>query len=81
MSPATALKRALVSLLLNIARQYGIVLNIKHDSPDEQIKKSFRKVVIRVHPDKLRSSRCPLLAIFFAGHVPHMVTRAWGRSL
>ena len=52
MSPATALKRALVSLLLSIARQYGIVLNIKRDSPDEHIKKSFRKVVIRVHPDK-----------------------------
>ena len=35
MSPSAALKRALVSLLLNIARQYSIVLNIKRDSPDE----------------------------------------------
>ena len=52
MSPGSALKRALISLLLALAHQYDLVLNINRDSPDQQVKSAFRKVVLRAHPDK-----------------------------
>ena len=52
MSPAGALKRALVTLLLSLARQFEITLSVSRDSPDDPIKKAFRKVILRVHPDR-----------------------------
>ena len=52
MSPGAALKRALITLLLALARQYELVLNINRDSPDQQVKSAFRKVILRAHPDK-----------------------------
>ena len=52
MGPASALKRALVKLLLALAREFAITLSASRDSPDEQVKKAFRKVIVRVHPDK-----------------------------
>ena len=52
MSPSGFLKRARVKLLLAIARQFAIVLSITRDSPDDQVKKAYRKVMLRVHPDK-----------------------------
>ena len=52
MSPASVLKRALVSLLLSIAQQYELGLKINRDSPDDDVRKSFRRVILRAHPDK-----------------------------
>jgi hypothetical protein len=53
MSPsAQVLKRALVKLLLAIAREFAIVLSITRESPDDHVKKAYRKVILRVHPDK-----------------------------
>ena len=54
MGPASALKRALIKLLLAIAREFAITLSMSRDNaPDEQVKKAFRKVILRIHPDKL----------------------------
>ena len=45
-------KRALVSLLLALARQYGIALAFNRDSPDKSVLDGFRKVIRKAHPDK-----------------------------
>ena len=55
MSPKSALKRALVTLLLSLARQFDVALQRSRDSTDEQVKKSFKKVVLKIYPDKLFS--------------------------
>ena len=52
MSPSALLKRALVKLLLAIAWEFAVVLSITRDSPDDHVKKAYRKVILRVHPDK-----------------------------
>ena len=52
MSAAAALKRALVKLLLALAQQFSIPLSVTRDAPDAQVKKAFRKVIVRIHPDK-----------------------------
>ena len=46
------LKRALVSVLLEAARVYDLSLNLKRESPDQVLSTSYRKVMLRVHPDK-----------------------------
>ena len=47
------LKRVLVSLLVELAYQYGIAnVTITRDSLDADIKKTFRRVILKVHPDK-----------------------------
>ena len=46
------LKRALVSLLLELARAYGLTLGLNRDSKDDVVKAGFRKVIVKVHPDK-----------------------------
>ena len=48
----SALERALVKLLLAIAREFSIILSINRDSSDAQIKTAYKKVLVRVHPDK-----------------------------
>ena len=52
MSPGALLKHALVSLLLELSRVYGLTLDLNRDSPDDKIKTGFRKVILRAHPDK-----------------------------
>lgn len=52
MSPAQLLKRALVTLLLEIGRVYGLTMDVSRASADELIKKAYKKVVLRAHPDK-----------------------------
>ena len=52
MSPTQLLKRALVSLLLSFAQQFNVALQLNRDSPDEVVKKSFKKVNLKIHPDK-----------------------------
>lgn len=56
MSPASLLKRALVSLLLSLASQYEVALKVNRDSPDQLVKAAFRKVILRAHPDKATGS-------------------------
>ena len=45
-------KRALVSVLLVLAEQYGVCLQISRDSSDGRVESAFRSVVKKVHPDK-----------------------------
>ena len=52
MSPAQLAKRALVVLLLAFARVYHLDLNLNRDSPDADVKKGFRRVILKAHPDK-----------------------------
>ena len=52
MGTASALKRALVKLLLALAREFAFTLSVAREAPDEQVKEAFRKVIIRIQPDK-----------------------------
>ena len=52
MGTASALKRALVKLLLALAREFAFTLSVAREAPDEQVKDAFRKVIIRIQPDK-----------------------------
>ena len=45
-------KRALVSLLKSLAVKFKLVLSITHDSDDAEVRKSYRTVSRRVHPDR-----------------------------
>ena len=45
-------KRALVVLLRALASTYGLQLELTRDSPDEAVTKAFRRVAVKVHPDK-----------------------------
>ena len=50
------LKRAMVSLLVELAHQYTIAnVTITQDSLDADIKRTFRRVILEVHPDKGRA--------------------------
>lgn len=44
-------KRALVGLLKTIAAAYGVVENISRDSPDEDLRSAYRRILRRAHPD------------------------------
>ena len=52
MSPASRLKRALVTLLLHFARIYTVTIAVTRDSPDAAVRSAFRKVILKAHPDK-----------------------------
>ena len=56
MSPAQLLKRALVTILLELARVYALDLGLTRNSPDTNVKKAFRRVILRAHPDKAGGS-------------------------
>ena len=56
MSPAARFKRALVTLLLELARVYGLTMSLNRDSADDVVKKNFRKIMLRAHPDKAGGS-------------------------
>jgi len=45
-------KRAFVSLLLSLARSYGLVLDLCRDSDDLVVQRAYRRVLLKVHPDK-----------------------------
>ena len=45
-------KRALVSMLLYLAAEFGLDLRLSRDSPDSVVSSSYRRVAREVHPDK-----------------------------
>ena len=45
-------KRALVTLLLALARAYGVDTAVSRESADADLQKAFRKLSRHVHPDK-----------------------------
>ena len=45
-------RRSLVSLLLRLAVAYQVVVSVNRTSPDAGVKAAFRKVALKVHPDK-----------------------------
>ena len=45
-------KRAFVSLLVRLAHAYTVVVAINRDASDAKVLAAFRKVVVKVHPDK-----------------------------
>jgi curved DNA-binding protein CbpA len=45
-------KRSLVALLLRLAVAYHVVISINRDAADVKVTEAFRKVVLKVHPDK-----------------------------
>ena len=51
-SALDALKRKLVSVLLEAARIYNLALNLTRASPDKDVSASYRKVMLKVHLDK-----------------------------
>ena len=51
-SLAKRLKRNLVSLLLRMILEYGLIMTINRDSADNAVVSAYRKVMRRAHPDK-----------------------------
>ena len=51
-SPALEARRALVKLLLTLAAVYHAVLDLRRDSCDNDVNKAFKKLIVKVHPDK-----------------------------
>ena len=45
-------KRAFVRVLLRLAQLYGVAIAVTRDSSDRQLEAAFRKLAVRVHPDK-----------------------------
>jgi hypothetical protein len=45
-------KRALVKMLLSLARIYLPGLHITRDSDDKEVQEAYQRVVLKVHPDK-----------------------------
>jgi len=45
-------KRALVVLLVALARTYKVALKVNRDSPDSEVRTGCRKLLRKVHPDK-----------------------------
>ena len=45
-------KRALVTLLLALAGAYGLQVTLTRESTDVEVTRVFRRVSIKVHPDK-----------------------------
>jgi len=45
-------KRALITVMLALAAAYGILLACVRDSPDAEVRAAYRRLLLRVHPDK-----------------------------
>ena len=51
-TPALVARRALVKVLLALAALYALSLNLSRESTDEQVTKAYKRVALKVHPDK-----------------------------
>ena len=51
-SKLAAATRAFVSVLLALARAYDLALQVNRDSARDAILRAYRKVLLKVHPDK-----------------------------
>ena len=51
-SRALKAKRAFVAMLLSLAREYRLDLDINRDSDEKALNKAFRRVLVKIHPDK-----------------------------
>jgi curved DNA-binding protein CbpA len=45
-------KRALVTILLELARLYSLTLTVTRESEDKVVEAAYKKLVLKVHPDK-----------------------------
>ena len=45
-------KRAFIKVLLQLAVTYAVKLSLSRDSPDDAVNAAYRKVSLKVHPDK-----------------------------
>ena len=45
-------KRALVVLLKHLATVYGVTVSVTRDSADKDIRRAYRQVSRRAHPDR-----------------------------
>ena len=45
-------KRALISLIRNLAIVYGSAVSLDRESPDAVVKKAYKKLSLKVHPDR-----------------------------
>ena len=52
MSSAKDAKRRFVTMLLKLGRQYSLPLAVDRDSETGALRAAFRKIILRVHPDK-----------------------------
>ena len=51
-SAHTTAKRAFVSVILALARAYQLIVDVNRDSDDVPILKAYRRIILKVHPDK-----------------------------
>ena len=51
-SSLAAATRAFVHVLLALARTYNLSLVVNRDSGDEALRKAYRRVLLKAHPDK-----------------------------
>ena len=51
-SPAQAAKRALIRTLQALAAVYSLTLGLTSNSSDDEVRKAFKKTVVKAHPDK-----------------------------
>ena len=45
-------KRVFDTLLFTLAVTYGVTLAVTRDSPDSAVQTAYRKLLLKVHPDK-----------------------------
>ena len=45
-------KRAFIKVLLHLAVTYAVKLSLSRDSPADAVSAAYRKVSLKVHPDK-----------------------------
>ena len=63
-------KRALVTVIKYLAGVYGVTADVNRDSKDDVLRKAYRKVSVKVHPDKggkshnRRNSQLQIFPIF-----------------
>ena len=51
-SPVQAAKRVFVALLVSLAATYRVAVRVTRDSPDVDVKRAYRLVAAKAHPDK-----------------------------